>query len=103
MNITISTISDTLSANVQLFESKTDSGHNLFYGQPHMYVVCHKNNNILSCYVGIGDDSDFDYYVHYKDIKPKQVHELINLLNDHEYAQICCFSDARNIIDNINI
>ena len=68
-----------------------------------MYVVCHSENNIISCYIGIGDNSDFDYYEYYDCIKPEQAHELINLLNDYAYAQIDDFNDIKNIIDNIII
>lgn len=93
----------TLSATAPLFENKTDKYHCLFHGQPHMYMVCHNENNTLSCYVGIGDNSDFDYYKHYTCIKPEQIHELINILNDCTYAQINNFDDVKNIIDNIEI
>lgn len=94
---------DLLAVRIPLFESKFNKTHDncLFCGQPFMYLVVWRTKpNDVTCSLGIGDNDDFDYYITLKNQTPEQVHEIINWLKDHEYAEIRSFIDIEAFVDD---
>ena len=47
---------------------------------------------------GIGDNDDFDYYVTLENKTPEQIHEIVNWMKDHKYAEIRSYSDVEDFV-----
>lgn len=84
---------------IPLFENKLNKKCCLFCGQPYMYLVVHQTlADGFICMFGIGDNDDFDYYVTLKNKTPEQIHEIVNWMKDHKYAEIRSYSDVEDFV-----
>lgn len=84
---------------IPLFENKLNKKCCLFCGQPYMYLVVHQTlADGFICMFGIGDNDDFDYYVTLENKTPEQIHEIVNWMKDHKYAEIRSYSDVEDFV-----
>lgn len=69
-----------------------------FCGNPYMQFNIRENTEgYIDGDFHIFDGDDYDYYKIYDDLTKEQVHEIINWMIDHEWAEID-FPDCKNIV-----
>lgn len=73
-----------------------------FCGSPYLHLLVTEDLNTknIKAELGIQDNDDYDVYVPYQDVTPKQVHEIINWMKDHEYADI---DEYKNYVDILRV
>lgn len=69
-----------------------------FCGNPHMHFTIREDAaGHIEGDFHIFDEDDYDYCKIYEDLTKEQVHEILNWMIDHEWAEIE-FSDIENIV-----